>query len=366
MAVDVSNRTNQIRHAVYGKDVRENIAGGIEDIAAEVNKFEGNMDNEFGDYKNELNQKLVNYENEINGDFDNYRKEINQKQLDFEDHMNQRQDDYEVEMNQKQLNYEEKINGEFNDYKEEMNQNQAAFEGHMNQKQDDFEVEMNQNQAAFESKVNGEWSDYKKIMDADESIRKNNEQTRQSNEQTRKNNENTRKDNENIRQDNEVLRQQNEIIRQDNEADRKSNEIARETAFAGMQHVDANLELSTARGTFNNLNDRLNNSEGETLANKELVTIKHDLNCYPNVRCICGYYGAGMGLMGDGPAGGTESYLINTRICYPDTSNIKIYVPAHYSIKSPVIQELDTNKYLIASENSTETKSILINLMEVA
>lgn len=45
MAVDVSQRTAQIRTAVHGKDVRENIAGGIEDIAGDVNQFETNTDN---------------------------------------------------------------------------------------------------------------------------------------------------------------------------------------------------------------------------------------------------------------------------------------------------------------------------------
>lgn len=44
MAVDVSKRTAQIRTATYGKDVRENIAGGIEDIAGEMNNYEENMD----------------------------------------------------------------------------------------------------------------------------------------------------------------------------------------------------------------------------------------------------------------------------------------------------------------------------------
>jgi hypothetical protein len=45
VAVDVSQRTAQIRTAVHGKDVRENIAGGIEDIAGDVNQFETNTDN---------------------------------------------------------------------------------------------------------------------------------------------------------------------------------------------------------------------------------------------------------------------------------------------------------------------------------
>jgi predicted phage gp36 major capsid-like protein len=45
VAVDISKRTAQIRAAVHGKDVRENIAGGIEDIAGDVNQFETNTDN---------------------------------------------------------------------------------------------------------------------------------------------------------------------------------------------------------------------------------------------------------------------------------------------------------------------------------
>jgi hypothetical protein len=45
MPVDVSKRTAQIRTAVYGKDVRENIAGGIEDIAGDMNQFETNINN---------------------------------------------------------------------------------------------------------------------------------------------------------------------------------------------------------------------------------------------------------------------------------------------------------------------------------
>lgn len=45
MAVDVSQETTQIRHAVYGKEVRESLAGGIEKIAGDVNQFEGNIDN---------------------------------------------------------------------------------------------------------------------------------------------------------------------------------------------------------------------------------------------------------------------------------------------------------------------------------
>lgn len=355
MAVDVSQRTNQIRHAVYGKDVRENIAGGIEDIAGEVNGYEGNLDNAFGAYKNELNQKLATYENKIDTDFSNYRNEINQKQADYEVKINNDFAEYREEINQKQL-----------DFEGHMNQRQDAYEAEMNQNQSDFEVEMNQKQLDYENHLNGEWSDYKEIMDADEAIRLNNEQTRQSNEQTRKNDENIRKDNENIRQDNEVVRQQNEIVRQNNETERIANEQERETAFAGMEHVDANLELSTARGTFGTLGERLDNIEDETLITEELITIPHNFNSYPNVRCICTNYGAGVGGAGETPAGGTESYLVNAKICYLDTNSIKIYVSKGYKVKSPVLNKINDTKYILASEDVTETKSMLINLMEVA
>ncbi|WP_373845049.1 hypothetical protein [Clostridium sp.] len=344
MAVDVSNRTNQIRHAVYGKEVRENIAGGIEDIAGELNRYEGNLDNEFDDYKKEMNQKQADYENKINSDFAEYREEINQKQLDFEGHMNQRQDTYESEMDQKQIDYENRLNGDFDNYK----------------------VEMNQKQDAYESKINGEWSDYKKIMDADELTRKNNEQTRQSNEQSRKNNENTRKDTENIRIQNEIIRQQNEIVRKNNETERIDNEQAREIAFENMEHVDANLELSTARGTYSTLGKRLDSIEGETLVTEELITIPHNFNSYPSVRCIYTNYGAGVGGAGETPAGGTESYLVNVKVCYLDTNSIKIYVPKSYKVKSPVLNKINDTKYILASEDVTEPKSMLINLMEVA
>lgn len=264
MAVDVSKRTAQIRTAVYGKDVRENIAGGIEDIAGDVNQFE--------------NITI--------------------------------------------------------------------------QRQNDFEDKITDQQNGYESKVTNEWSDYKEVMDADEATRKSNEQSRINNEDGRITSEDTRK--------------QSEITRQNNETERTDNEQARETAFAGMEHVDANLELSTARGTFSTLNDRLDNSDGENLGTEELISINHNFDFYPNVRCICTNYGAGVGEAGNAPAGGTESYMVNARVCYLDTNSIKIYVPKHYTVRSPIVEKIDDKKYLIASNDAAETKSILINLTEVA
>lgn len=348
MAVNISQRTAQIRTAVHGKDVRENIAGGLEDIAAAENQFEANMKALETTYQNTLEKRQADYETAIIKQQNDYETKINGEFDDFETAQKQEQTDFEASQMREQNNYETKINGEFDTYKTDMDKRQT-----------DFETAQKQEQSDYEYKVNKEWSDYKVIMDNDESVRNQNENTRQSNEQARE-------DNEDIRQSNEITRKQNEIVRQNNETTRIENETVRETAFAGMQHVDANLELSTARGTFSTLEERLNNSEGETLENKELVTIPHGLNCYPNVRCICGYYGAGVGGAGSNAAGGTESYLISAKICYLDTNNVKIYVPEHYLVKSPVLQKINDTKYILSSDDVTEIKSMLINIQEVA
>lgn len=315
MAVDVSKEADYIRHAKKGKDVREALASGIEAIAGDENQFETDMMQQETDYQRGVEQRIK---------------------------------DFETAQQKEQADYETKIDVEFDNYKSDLIK-----------QENDFEATQEKEQSDYEAKMDDKWSGYKKTMDSDESIRKQNEDTRQSNEQTRESNEA-------VRQSNETIRKQNEIVRQNNEAARVQNETSRETAFAGMQHVDANLELSAARGTFNNLNDRLNYSEGETLVNKELITIPHNTNSYPNVRCICTNYGAGVGGAGEGPAGGTESYLVNAKIGYLDTNNVKIYVPANYLIRSPVLQQINSSKYILASSDKTETKSMLINLMEVA
>ncbi|OAA94078.1 hypothetical protein [Clostridium coskatii] len=304
MSVDVSKECDFINQAIKGGEVRKSLSGGIQKIADEVNKYEDAQNQEQTDFENAQKREQSNYETKIDVEFDNYKSDLIKQENDFEDAQEKEQSDYEAKMDDK-------------------------------------------------------WSGYKKTMDSDEVIREQNEDARQSSEQKREADETTR-------QSNETTRKQNEIVRQDNEATRIQNETAREIAFAGMQHVDANLELSAARGTFDNLNDRLNYSEGETLVNKELITIPHNTNSYPNVRCICTSYGAGVGGAGEGPAGGTESYLVNAKIGYPDTNNVKIYVPANYLIRSPVLQQINNRKYILASSDKTETKSMLINLMEVA
>jgi hypothetical protein len=55
-----------------------------------------------------------------------------------------------------------------------------------------FEEDSTNQQNDYESNVNGQWNNYKENMDADEAMRKNNEDTRIGNENTRIANEDSR------------------------------------------------------------------------------------------------------------------------------------------------------------------------------
>ncbi|MBV4423668.1 hypothetical protein [Clostridium tyrobutyricum] len=68
MAIDVSKRTAQIRTAVYGKYVRENIAGGIEDIAGDVNQFEDVTTQRQNDYESNVNKQWSDYKEVMDAD----------------------------------------------------------------------------------------------------------------------------------------------------------------------------------------------------------------------------------------------------------------------------------------------------------
>jgi len=57
-------------------------------------------------------------------------------------------------------------------------------------------------------------------------------------------------------------------------------------------------------------------------ADTELITITHDLECYPNLSVFAYQYGAGMG---NGPAGGTNLMEIPTKVEYSGKSSLTIY-----------------------------------------
>lgn len=108
MAVDVSQRTTQIRTAVYGKDVRENIAGGIEDIAKDVNAFEGSIDKNQDDFKNAITKQQNDYEDKITNRQNDYEADLSKKESDFEISMENKQQTYEENITGRQNNLEDR------------------------------------------------------------------------------------------------------------------------------------------------------------------------------------------------------------------------------------------------------------------
>ncbi|MCH3962697.1 MAG: hypothetical protein LKE46_00245 [Clostridium sp.] len=97
MSVDVSQETAQIRHAVYGKEVRESLAHGIEKIAGDVNQFEETIDKDQQDFKDEITKRQ-----------DDYETSLSKKENDFEDNMEDKQQAYEENITGRQDNLEDR------------------------------------------------------------------------------------------------------------------------------------------------------------------------------------------------------------------------------------------------------------------
>ncbi|WP_058953152.1 phage tail protein [Clostridium tyrobutyricum] len=127
--------------------------------------------------------------------------------------------------------------------------------------------------------------------------------------------------------------------------------------------IDPTVILATQKD-IKNLQEQIDNLSSDTVSDKEIITINHGLNCYPIVRLISTNYGAGIGQAGETPAGGTESYLMESKICYLDKDNIKIYVPKKYSKDNASVEKLNDKQYILTFDN--EVESILIDLLEVA
>lgn len=119
--------------------------------------------------------------------------------------------------------------------------------------------------------------------------------------------------------------------------------------------VDKTLIFVT-KNDFDNLSD-------EIFPNYELITINHNLKCYPDVRIIKTDYGAGIGGAGETPAGGTESYDVKNKVCYQDRNNLTIYVPKNYFSKSANLEKITDNQYLITFNKSI--MSLLVDLINI-
>jgi phage-related tail fiber protein len=119
--------------------------------------------------------------------------------------------------------------------------------------------------------------------------------------------------------------------------------------------IDKSLIFVT-RDVFDNLSD-------EIFPDKEMIIINHGLNGYPDVRIITTNYGAGIGGAGQTPTGGTESYSVECKTCFLDRDNIKLYVPKKYFLKSPYLEKINNNKYIITFDNSI--MSLIIDLINI-
>lgn len=101
----------------------------------------------------------------------------------------------------------------------------------------------------------------------------------------------------------------------------------------------------------------------EMYCTEELLTINHGLNGYPIVKMTYTEFGAGIGGAGNFPAGAdSQCNLMQDKMIYTDSNNVKILVPLDYYIASPSINKLNDYKYVITFTNST--KSILVELIK--
>lgn len=73
---NIRDKTAQIRQAVYGKDVRENIASGIEAISDQQDSYEQNLTDRQNDYETIVNNEWNNYK--TNMDAAEQTREVNE------------------------------------------------------------------------------------------------------------------------------------------------------------------------------------------------------------------------------------------------------------------------------------------------
>lgn len=125
-------------------------------------------------------------------------------------------------------------------------------------------------------------------------------------------------------------------------------------------------EITRARssdryGTFNTLDDRLEEIESIITSDAKLVTIKHDFNQYPHAVLTMWEKGLGVTGIGTKTAFGSLPKTIPMTIGYQDDNNLEIYVPHRYAMENPVLTKVSDTSYLI-TEN--EGRGIRVRLFK--
>lgn len=77
MAIDVSQFTIPIKTAVKARDVRDNIANGIDAIASEVNNYEEQLSSDNDQFKEDATKQQNDYESNVNGQWNTYKQGMN-------------------------------------------------------------------------------------------------------------------------------------------------------------------------------------------------------------------------------------------------------------------------------------------------
>lgn len=138
-----------------------------------------------------------------------------------------------------------------------------------------------------------------------------------------------------------------------------TNKDALVSIIENAEQTKLNLQSFDPNSVVSNTNTMLN----EMYCTEELLTINHGLNGYPIVKMTYTEYGAGIGGAGDFPAGAdSQCNLMQDKMIYIDSNNVKILVPKDYYIANPSINKVNDYKYIVTFLNST--RSILIELIK--
>lgn len=108
---------------------------------------------------------------------------------------------------------------------------------------------------------------------------------------------------------------------------------------------------------------KTNELYNETFPKNDLITIKHNLNCYPLVQFITTSDGYGKGRYGETIYGGSFACnLGNYETVYIDRNKLKIIVSDNYNLPDPILNKVNDYEYSITSD--TTENSINIKLID--
>lgn len=99
----------------------------------------------------------------------------------------------------------------------------------------------------------------------------------------------------------------------------------------------------------------------EIFPDNKLITINHNLKCYPHVRIIKGDNGTGVGGLGNIPLGGSGVVSVECKTSFLDRNNIDIYVPKKFLIANPNLEKINDTQYILTFTNSLV--SMIIDLI---